>query len=121
MKAPNLAMGNTCQKWSGTERTEAMITNSFRRVLGLLISETALRSFLQDPHLENPNLTDEYQWARRITVNSHTTVMCKQLNRALRQQAINYGGLPGPHNTCLVFIASRYKGNWKVYTEGPKT
>lgn len=39
-------------------------TDSRRRVLDLLLSEIEL-IFLQDPRLENSNLTGEYWWAMR--------------------------------------------------------
>lgn len=42
------------------------VTNLCREVWGFLISDTTLRPFPQDPHLEYPNLTDEYRWARRM-------------------------------------------------------
>lgn len=50
--------------------------------------------------------------------NSHTSILCKELDGALWRGGTSYRDLPGADNSHLVFIASKYKDNWKVYTEG---
>lgn len=91
-----------------------------RRSLGSPLPETVLRSFPRDPHLENPNLIDECRWTGRIMVNSHASIMCKELDGALRRWLFSCGGLLGLDNTCLVFIASQYKGYGRYIQKGQK-
>ena len=53
-------------------------------------------------------------------MNLRTSVLCEELDGALGRWVIRCGGLPGADDSPLVFIASKYKDNWKVDTERPK-